>query len=258
MNRQNPRKLNQLLKIWPKNTVAISKWLKEQGIYRQLIEIYEKSAWIESIGHGAYMRSGDKIDWTSGLYALQEQLKLNVHVGARSALELHGYGHFIPFNEKHPIYIFGLSRYLPKWFMEYNRGSSLKYTFTNCFPYEKKIGLSKIEMGEYSITISSNEMAIMEVLFLVDKTETFEHAGLLMEGLKTLRPDLVQWLLEKTVSVKVKRLFMYFAEKFNQPWVSHLNTARIDFGKGKRVISKGGVLDVKYLISVPNGNQSEK
>jgi len=45
----------------------------------------------------------------------------------------------------------------------------------------------------------------MEVLYLVDKNETYEHASLLMEGLKTSRPGVVQELLEKTTSIKVKR-----------------------------------------------------
>ena len=49
------------------------------------------------------------------------------------------------------------------------------------------------------------ELSIMEVLYLVDKNETYEHASLLMEGLKTSRPGVVQELLEKTTSIKVKR-----------------------------------------------------
>lgn len=258
MNRHYSQKLNQLLKIWPKNTVATSRWLKKQGVYRQLIEIYEKSSWIESIGHGAYKRSGDNIDWTSGLYSVQEQLYFNVHVGARSASELQGYGHYIPLDDKRPVYIFGASKFLPKWFMNNYRKLPLRYVYTTCFPYDGKIGLSTKNMGEYSITISSTELAIMEVLFLVDKFETYEHASLLMEGLKTLRPALVQELLENTVSVKVKRLFLHFAEKFNHPWIRRLDLDRVDFGKGKRVIGKGGIFDSKYLISVPKGNYDEK
>ncbi len=75
-----------------------------------------------------------------------------------------------------------------------------------------------------------------------------------MEGLKTLRPAVVQELLEKTASIKVKRLFMHFAEKFNHPWLKHLDLEQVDFGKGKRVIAKGGQFDSKYNISVPKVN----
>ena len=251
MNRQNSHKLNYLLKAWPKGTVAVSCWLKEQGVYRQLSEIYEKSAWIESIGHGAFKHSGDSLDWPGGLYALQKQLKLNVHVGGRSALELQGYMHFIPLGENHPVFLFGLKRFLPVWFKQYQWKQPMKYVYTNCFPYKDKIGLTEKDMGGYSITLSSYELAIMEVFYLVDKDETYEHASLLMEGLKTLRPAVVQELLEKTTSIKVKRLFMHFADKFNHPWVNYLNLENVCFGKGKRVIGKGGNFDSKYNISVP-------
>ena len=251
MNRQNLHKLNYLLKAWPRGTVAVSHWLKEQGVYRQLSEIYEKSAWVESVGHGAFKHSEDSIDWPGGLYALQEQLKLNVYVGSRSALELQGHMHFIPLGKNHPVFLFGLKRFLPTWFRRYQWKQPVKYVYTNCFPYKDKIGLTEKDMGGYSIMLSSCELAIMEVFYLVDKDETYEHASLLMEGLKTLRPAIVQELLEKTASIKVKRLFMHFAEKFNHPWVNYLNLEKVDFGKGKRVIGKGGKFDSKYNISVP-------
>lgn len=40
----------------------------------------------------------------------------------------------------------------------------------------------------------------------------------LMEGLNNLRPNQVQDLLEKCESVKVKRLFLYLAEKAGHEW----------------------------------------
>jgi len=254
MNGQNIHKLNRLLKAWPKGTIAVSSWLKSQGVYRQLSEVYEKSSWIESIGHGAFKHAGDNVDWAGGIYALQEQLKLNVHVGSRSALELHGYMHFVPLGENYPVFLFGLKRFLPVWFREHQWKQLVNYVYTNAFPYKEKIGLTKKDMGAFSLTLSSRELAIMEVLYLVDKNETYEHSSLLMEGLNTLRPIVVQELLEKTSSIKVKRLFMHLAEKFSHPWVKHIKISNINFGKGKRVIGKGGKFDSKYNISVPKIN----
>ena len=72
-----------------------------------------------------------------------------------------------------------------------------------------------------------------------------------MEGLNNLRPNQVQKLLEDCSSIKVKRLFLYLAEKANHNWVKHLNTERIDLGSGKRSIVKNGVYDSKYKITVP-------
>ncbi len=75
-----------------------------------------------------------------------------------------------------------------------------------------------------------------------------------MENLATLRAELVQKLLENCHSIKVKRLFMYMAEKIAHSWVEELNTDRLDFGSGKRVIVPNGVLDKKYQITVEHEN----
>ena len=91
----------------------------------------------------------------------------------------------------------------------------------------------------------------MEVLYGVPGAESYEEAVLLMQGLTTLRPRLVQALLEHCVSVKVKRLFMVIAESCQHPWVKKLDVSKIDFGKGKRMLVKGGRLDPKYNITVP-------
>ena len=73
-----------------------------------------------------------------------------------------------------------------------------------------------------------------------------------MEGLTTLRPQVVQALLKQCASVKVKRLFMVAAESCQHSWVKKLNLSKVDFGKGKRMLVKGGRLDSKYNITVPD------
>ena len=54
MNRQNRSIINNLLRNWSKNTIAVYAFLKKQGIYRQLADTYVKSGWIERIGQGAF------------------------------------------------------------------------------------------------------------------------------------------------------------------------------------------------------------
>ncbi|HEX9971507.1 MAG TPA: type IV toxin-antitoxin system AbiEi family antitoxin domain-containing protein, partial [bacterium] len=78
----------------------------------------------------------------------------------------------------------------------------------------------------------------------------FAEASHLMENLATLRPQLVQQLLEQCNSIKVKRLFLYFAEKHDHEWFNHLNKNKINLGSGKRVVVKNGKLDKKYQITV--------
>jgi len=60
----------------------------------------------------------------------------------------------------------------------------------------------------------------------------------------------MQELLEMCTSVKVKRLFLYMSEKINHAWLEYLKLDKIDIGKGKRVITKGGTLDKKYNIVI--------
>jgi hypothetical protein len=251
---QNSSKINRLLKRWPRKTVAVQSWLSEVGVYRQLVAAYHKTDWLNRVGRGAFMRADDQIDWTGGLYAIQTQLGLSIHAGAKTALQLHGYAHFLPLGTGMPISLFGSPDVkLPAWFRNgHDWGIEIGYFTTNLFSQEFSIGLTKKNRDTYDIVISSPERAIMEVLYLIPHKESFEEAKLLMEGLTTLRPRLVQSLLKICHSVKVKRLFMLLSEKCHHNWLEQLDLSKIDFGKGKRVIGEGGYFNSKYQISVPD------
>jgi hypothetical protein len=98
---------------------------------------------------------------------------------------------------------------------------------------------------------SSSERAILELLDEVPDRETFHQADVLFEGLRNLSPRKLQPLLQSCRSVKVKRLFMWFAERHEPPWLKALDRSGIDLGKGKRMLVKGGKLDSKFNITVP-------
>lgn len=72
-----------------------------------------------------------------------------------------------------------------------------------------------------------------------------------MQGLSSLSPRRLQKLLGDCRSVKVKRLFFYFADRHQHAWLKKLNKDAIDLGEGKRMLVKGGKLDKNYLITVP-------
>ena len=50
----------------------------------------------------------------------------------------------------------------------------------------------------------------------------------------------------------MKRLFLWFAERHGHPWLERLDRGGIDLGKGKRMLVRGGKLDLKYQITVPD------
>lgn len=259
MASESGSKINQLLKKWPPGAVAVSRWLEQQGIYQQLVHEYEKASWLRRIGQGAYAKPADKVEWPGGLYALQEQLHLPVHAGAKTALQMQGYAHFLPLGKGAAVSLFGLpGTKLPAWFAQHRWGSKMRFVTTKLFAGNPTVGLTKQETGSFAIQVSTPERAMLEVLLLVPREESYEEAKLLMEGLTTLRPRLVQSLLESCASVKVKRLFMVLAEGGGHAWVKRLDLSKVDFGKGKRMLVRGGRLDSKYNISVPEAGAARR
>ena len=72
-----------------------------------------------------------------------------------------------------------------------------------------------------------------------------------MGGLVNVSPRRMQKLLEVATSIKVIRLFFFFADRRRHRWLEHIKRDKIDLGKGKRMLVKGGKLDPKYQITVP-------
>jgi hypothetical protein len=100
--------------------------------------------------------------------------------------------------------------------------------------------------------MSTPERALLELLDELPRHESFHQVDMLFEGLRTLSPRRLQTLLVACRSVKVKRLFLWFAERHNQTWLNQLDRDKIDLGTGKRMLVKGGKFDPKYLITVPS------
>jgi len=251
MSPENKTKLNRIIQEWPRGTVCTAAYLATRGIGYDLIYKYKKSHWIQQIGRGAYALYGDKVSWTGVLYALQKQLDLTVHPGGKTALEMKGFSHFLSESTK-KVFLFGLrGEKLPDWFKQNTWRVEIIYKPTNLFSADCSEGFSEYREKEFSLRISSPERAAMEMMYHIPNEVSFEEASLIAENLISLRPVVVQALLECCNSVKVKRLFMYMADKHKHPWVQKLVLSKIDFGTGKRMIAKDGVLDGKYHITVP-------
>jgi len=81
MTSQKTAKLNQLFQRWPKGTVATQTWLNQLGISSKLANWHVGSGWLNRFGARAFKQPGDQVGWQGGLYALQTQLKMTVHIG---------------------------------------------------------------------------------------------------------------------------------------------------------------------------------
>jgi len=245
-------KLNQLLKKWPKGTVATGSWLQEHGVYRQLARRYAESGWIHPLGCGAFLRAEDDVDWFGGLYALQTQLRLRVYAGGSTALSLQGLGYHLPMGNKAAVSLFSERRErLPAWFTRYEWGVRIHHHSPRLFESSGPAGFTDVQHGAFSLRISAPERAILEVLHLATTNDAYMHAVELMSGLGTLRPQVLQALLEGCRSVKVKRLFLWAAESAGHEWFKRIETERLDLGKGKRSVFRNGRYDPKYRITVP-------
>lgn len=251
MNTRNTKKINQLISQWKRGIVYTQSYLSELGYYHDLVKTYKRSGWVDTIGRGAYKLANDSVDWYGGLYALQQQLKLPVHVGGRTALELKGYAHYARVSNLQCFLFAAAGTRLPTWFNENDWGVKIHFIATNLIMNELKESFSEHEHRGFEVKISAPERAALEMLYFIPSHQGFDEAMRIMEGLMTFRPQLMQNLLENCQSVKVKRLFLYMAEKLELPWFAELDTGKIDLGSGKRVIAKKGVLDNKYLITVP-------
>ena len=252
MNSQKPAKINQLLQQWPKGTVATQTWLDKIGIYRQLTNSYVKSGWMKRLGQGAFIRSGDEVDWKGGLLALQTQLGMTVHVAARTALELQGQSHFLPLGRNPKVMLFSdRPERLPSWYGKHPWRVRLEHRCTSLFDGTPTGALTNLNCGDFCIKASSSEQAVMEQIYSSRGNDDIDQVYTLMEGLNTMRPKVVQQLLEACRSVKVKRLFLWCAETAGHTWFEKLDLDRIDLGMGKRHLYKGGRLDLKYQITIP-------
>ena len=249
MSTEKPSKLNWLLSFQPRNIVLLSSWLKNQGYSLELVRNYKKSGWLKPIGQGAFVRSGETIDVFGAIYALQTQKGVDVHIGGRNAFSLLGRAHYLELERVSTTFFASKDMDIPKWLKQYDWGIKINYHFTNFL--DPWIGLVDFEIHGFSVKISNVVRALLECLYLTPHHQNLMECYELMESLNNCQPKEVQKLLENCRSIKVKRLFLFLAEKIQHAWFEHLNLSSIDLGKGKRSILKNGIFDKKYQITVP-------
>jgi len=180
--------------------------------------------------------------------AYNSQLGKQCTVGAETALELRGYMHYVPMGKPLAFIFTAPHHELPSWFLAHEWNRTLRYHTSSLFGTE---GLEEMETDGHKLLVSCPERAILESLNRPHATTSLLDTYYLMELLTTLRPKVLQQLLEKCSSVKAKRLFLYMAEKADHPWWKALDTSRIDIGSGRRMIVPKGKFVSKYNITIP-------
>jgi hypothetical protein len=156
--------LKALLESIPANTVVTAKKLSESGISHNLMHYYEKSEWLRRIGTGAYVRLNENPDINGALYALQNDLQLNVHTGAQTALAvLYNKLQYAKTDQKIQLFASGGIK-LPAWFIQ---KYSSQFTFLTTDFLPSRSGMITKEYGTFSLEVPSLERSLLEMLFLV-------------------------------------------------------------------------------------------
>jgi hypothetical protein len=251
-------KINQILSQWPAQTLLTSDWLEKKGISRQLAASYVKSGWFERFDTGVYKRPQDEVTWAGALYTLQAISGLAVFIGGKTALEIQGYGHYVHAGFPGRVVLWKQpDLWLPAWFTKHTWDASIEVRSARLFD-DGDLRITSRQVGGLTLHLSSPERAVLEYVYDIPKHESLDQAHYIMEGLATLRPALLQELLQRCRSIKVKRLFLHLAQTYNHSWFTYLDESSVELGSGKREIIKGGKLDKKYRIVVPDINREER
>ena len=242
-------KLKSLVHALPRHGVVTRSALGALGVTPQHTQKYVAGGWLESLGAGVFKRPGDTPTWQGSLHALQAQDGLAVHVGGLTALAAEGTSQFVRLGREE-VWLFSAPTVRPPlWFRRHRWPEKVTHVTSKFLPAGAAVRAQ--EFGGFSLLASAAERAILECLLLgPERMDLVETYGLL-ENQRTLRPKVMQSLLETCSSVKVKRLFMFMAERARLPVVTKLARERIDLGTGARSIVPKGAYVAKYEIVVP-------
>lgn len=268
--------LNNLGRELPEGLLVHSAWFRKKGYSRQLLHHYVSAGWLEQPARGLFRRPRGTVSWQQVVISLQTLLLDDPFiVGGRTALELQGYAHFLPQKTKE-VHLYG-PRTVPTWldklpldvrFVHHNsrklfRNDPITYgigslqmnvlSHTSTSNDALQHGLTYQAWGpwDWHMTLSTPERAILELLDELPDHESFHQVDKLTEGLSNLSPRRLQKLLVDCQSVKVKRLFFFFADRHKHAWLKQLKKKEVDLGAGNRMLVKGGKLDRTYRITVP-------
>lgn len=273
MTVQKLNKLNQLERDLPEGLIVTAAWLEKRGYSRSLRSHYVASRWLEQPARGVFRRPRGSLRWEHVVISLQNLLEFPASIGGRTALDLQGYAHYLT-QDLQEIHLHGDGK-LPSWVAKlplkerinfHHRARLLPGDKYNISPLptlteavNEKDGITlpnalrMTRWGQWSwpLVQSSPERAILEMLDDLPDRLTFHLADVTMEGLVNISPRRMQTLLEDTKSIKVKRLFFFFADRHQHRWLDRIDRQSINLGSGKRMLIKGGRYEPNYQITVP-------
>lgn len=199
------------------------------------------------MARGIVYRAGEELFAFGALSSYNQQLGKHLRIAAHSALELWGVNHYVPMGK-------------PLLMVTCNKEAVPQWTRLNVFDREfKPFGTdifaspqtTTIHFRDWQLLVSTPEQAFMECLLLAPLHYNYLDLYYIMEQLTTLRPEMVQSLLHTTKNYRVKRLFLYMAEKAGHYWLDEVDVLSVDLGTHKLQLVKAGVYVSKYKLTIP-------
>lgn len=255
---QNDGKLNALGRTLPDGLLVDASWMERHGYSTSLRSQYVSAGWLMQPVRGTYKRPLGELDWQKVVVSLQTLMGLNLTIGGGTALDLQGVSHFISTSGPSTIHLYG-PKPPPGWLAKLPLKAKFRFhrstvLFTKLATTEALQAAALRELPgpcDKPLKVSTPERALLELLDELPRDESFHNVDMLVDGLRTLSPRRLQTLLMDCKSVKVKRLFFWFADRHQPPWLKQIDRASINLGTGKRMLVEGGKLDPHYLITVP-------
>ncbi len=254
-------KLKFLLEEVPAGFLVDSKWLVSHGFSYGTFRDYVKRGWLERVHRGVFRRPVPRasrtniLDWRTCILSLQHIMRNDIHVGGSAALSLRGYSHYLRFDGKFPVWVYGDR--IPNWLLKVPLDSPIiphsKSLFADkspCFAINESLEINNLPW-DWKLRISEPERAFLEALDELPDNESFHMVDMMFEGMLALRPKLLTELLHNCKKIKVRRLFFVFANRHNPPWFKWINPDDFDLGSGDRALYEGGKLHPLYRIMVP-------
>ena len=242
-------KIQQILEITPHDSLLFGLWLSNRGLNARGQYSYMKSGWLDRISKGVYKVHGTKPTLMAAISSYNTQLGKHCIVGAYTALDLRGYSHYLSMGKPKAYLFTDKENRLPAWLLQDDWDMTVRYKTTS-FLGDELLGVETMSVEQHNLFVSSAERAILECLNLPDASSSLLDIYYIMESLTTLRPNLVQTLLEKCTSQKAKRLFLYMAEKANHSWFKALKTDNVQLGASRLMVTSTGKYVSRYNMTV--------
>lgn len=221
-----------------------------QNVSAKQASQYVKSGWLVRLGQGVYAYPSDNTDAPTCIRLLQTKCP-GLHIGGKSALDLHGVRHNLAFRKNWILW--GERRFvLPEWFAS---RFSARFVHTRLFNWKSSSlnaeTISTPAGALENLKVSVPERAVLELLSDVGIHQDLEEARNLFDGLRNLRTDLLGRLLACCTSVKTVRLFLTWARETGVVDVDQLlKNHKINAGSKSRWITQ---LKDGTLLTLKNG-----